>query len=90
MSHDESGTRPVLGEREAIGQRVGTRTTEKRWLKSTVVSWISILPLGLLVVVALISSLSPPRRLQSFGDAGFSVGTDPDPARLGLNRLHVR
>ncbi|MGH7369357.1 MAG: c-type cytochrome biogenesis protein CcmI/CycH, partial [Candidatus Methylomirabilaceae bacterium] len=42
------------------------------------------------VVVALISSLSPPRRLQSFGDAGFSVGTDPDPARLGLNRLHVR
>jgi hypothetical protein len=49
-----------------------------------------LLLLGLLVVVALISSLSPPRRLQSLGDGGFSIDTDPDPVRLGLNRLHVR
>ncbi len=36
------------------------------------------------------SSLSPPRRPQTLGDASLSISSDPDPARLGLNRLHVR
>jgi hypothetical protein len=49
-----------------------------------------VLALGLLVVVALVSSLSPPRRPQTLGDASLSISSDPDPARLGLNRLHVR
>ncbi len=42
------------------------------------------------MVVALISSLSPPGRLQTLGDAGLTIDTDPDPARLGVNRLRVR
>jgi len=36
------------------------------------------------------SSLSPPRRPQALGDANLSISSDPDPARLGRNRLHVR
>jgi len=65
-------------------------TTGKRRLKSTFISWISLLGLGGIVVIALISSLSPPRGPQSLGDASLAISSDPDPPRLGLNRLQVR
>ena len=42
------------------------------------------------MTVALISSLSPPRGPQSLGGASLAVSSDPDPPRIGLNRLQVR
>ena len=65
-------------------------TGEGRWLKSTLLSWLSLLGLGAVVTVALISSLSPPRGPQSLGEASLAISTDPDPPRLGLNRLQIR
>ena len=63
---------------------------DTRRLKSTLVSWISLLGLAAVVIIALISSLSPPRGLQSLGDVRVAISSDPDPPRLGLNRLQVR
>lgn len=51
---------------------------------------LSLLGLGVLVTVALISSLSPPRGPQSLGEASLAISTDPDPPQLGLNRLQIR
>ena len=74
----------------SIDRGMASGTTGKRKLKSTPISWISLLGLGAIVVVALISSLSPPRGPQSLGDASLAISSDPDPPRLGLNRLQVR
>jgi len=63
---------------------------DTRRLMSTFVSWISLLGLAAVVIVALISSLSPPRGPQSLGDVRIAISSDPDPPRLGLNRLQVR
>ena len=63
---------------------------DTRRLKSTLVSWISLLGLAAVVIVALISSLSPPRGPQSLGDVRVAISSDPDLPRLGLNRLQVR
>ena len=42
------------------------------------------------MIVALISSLSPPRGPQNLGEVRLALSSDPDPPRLGLNRLQVR
>lgn len=63
---------------------------DTRRLKSTLVSWISLLGLAAIVIIALISSLSPPRGPQNLGDVRIAISSNPDPPRLGLNRLQVR
>jgi hypothetical protein len=65
-------------------------TTERRRLKSTLVSWISLLGLCVIVVMALMFSLSPPRGPVSLGEASLAISSDPDPPRLGPNKLQVR
>ena len=65
-------------------------TTERRRLKSTLVSWVSLLGLGVIVVMALMFSLSPPRGPVSLGEASLAISSDPDPPRLGPNTLQVR
>lgn len=64
--------------------------TETRRLKSTLVTWISLLGLSAAIVIALIFSLSPPRGPQALEKASLAISSDPDPPRLGLNRLQVR
>ena len=65
-------------------------TTERRRRKSTLVSWISLLGLGVIVVMVLMFSLSPPRGPVSLGEASLAISSDPDPPRLGPNTLQVR
>ena len=79
-----------MRERASIEQGMAGGTTEKRRLKSTLVSWIFLLGLGVVVVLTLVSSLSPPRGPQSLGEASLAISSDPDPPGLGLNRLQVR
>jgi cytochrome c-type biogenesis protein CcmH len=79
-----------LRERTSIEQGTTAGRGEKKWLKSTLLSWFSVLALGALVTVSLISSLSPPRGPQRVGEANLAINSDPDPPRLGLNRLRVR
>lgn len=79
-----------MRERASIEQGMAGGTTEKRRLKSTLVSWIFLVGLGVVVVLTLVSSLSPPRGPQSLGEASLAISSDPDPSRLGLNRLEVR
>lgn len=64
--------------------------TETRRLKSTLVTWISLLGIGAAIVIALILSLSPPRGPQTLEQASLAISSDPDPPRLGLNRIQVR
>jgi cytochrome c-type biogenesis protein CcmH len=79
-----------LRERTSIEQDATKGKRERRWHKSTLLSWFSVLALGALVTVSLISSLSPPRGPQRVGEASLAINSDPDPPRLGLNRLRVR
>ena len=72
---------------DAHEQGMASATTKKRRLKSTLVSWVLLLGLGVAVVTALVSSLSPPRGPQNLGEASITVNSDPDPPQLGLNRL---
>jgi hypothetical protein len=46
--------------------------------------------LGAFVVAALVSSLSPPRGPQDLGEATVTLTADPDPPRMGSNRVLVR
>jgi len=82
--------RNIGREYTSIKQDIATGTVEKARLKSTLVSWISFLGLGAVVIGALVSSLSPPRGPQSLGDVRLAISSDPDPPRLGLNRMEVR
>lgn len=79
-----------MRERTAIDQGTATGTSERKWLKSTLLSWIAFLGLGGFVTAALISSLSPPRGPQSLGETSLAISSDPDPPRLGSNRLQIR
>ncbi|HLC21205.1 MAG TPA: FixH family protein [Candidatus Methylomirabilis sp.] len=79
-----------MGEWTSIERGMVSGAPEKRRLKSTLVSWISLLGLGVVIVIALIKSLSPPRGPQSLGEASLAIRSDPDPPRLGPNRLEVR
>ncbi len=80
----------IVRSRTSIESGMASEKRERRWLKSTLVSLISLLGLGAIVTVALISSLSPPRGPQSLGEVSLAVGSEPDPPRLGINRFTVR
>jgi cytochrome c-type biogenesis protein CcmH len=68
---------------------IASGMAEQKRLNSTVVSWIVLLALSVVVILALVSSLSPPRGPQRLGETRLSITSDPDPPRIGLNRLQI-
>lgn len=78
-----------MREQTSIDQGMASKATGRRRLKTTLVTWISLLGLVAVVVVVLARSLSPPRGPQRLGEVNLAINSEPDPPRLGLNRLLV-
>lgn len=67
-----------------------TRPGRRTGIRTALVSGVLLIGMGAFVVAALVASLRPPKGPQVVGDLRLAVATEPDPPRIGANRVEVR